>query len=65
MVEDVVGASPNGQFSVKQYRDRAGIGRNSVIEILEYFDRVGYTRRIDQVRQIRQPAVDAFGSLID
>jgi len=65
MVETVVGASPNGQFSVKQYRDRAGIGRNSVIEILEYFDRVGYTRRIDQVRQIRQPAVDAFGSLID
>ena len=64
MVEDIVGASANGQFSVKEYRDRAGIGRNAVIEILEYFDRVGYTRRIDQARQIRQPAADAFKNLI-
>ncbi len=64
MVEDTVAASANGQFSVKEYRDRAGIGRNSVIEILEYFDRVGYTRRIDQARQIRQPAADAFGNLM-
>lgn len=64
MVEDIVAASANGQFSVKEYRDRAGIGRNAVIEILEYFDRVGYTRRIDQARQIRQPAADAFGNLM-
>ena len=65
MVEEIVGASADGQFSVKEYRDRAGIGRNSVIEILEYFDRVGYTRRIDQARQIRQPAADAFGNLLN
>ncbi|MFP6682022.1 MAG: selenocysteine-specific translation elongation factor [Gammaproteobacteria bacterium] len=65
MVEEIVSTSANGQFSVKEYRDRAGIGRNSVIEILEYFDRVGYTRRVDQTRQIRRPAAEAFGNLIN
>ena len=64
IVEELVETNANGQFSVKEYRDRADIGRNSVIEILEYFDRVGYTRRIDQVRLIRQPAADAFGNLM-
>jgi selenocysteine-specific elongation factor len=65
IVEDLVAADPKGQFSVKSYRDSAGIGRNSAIEILEYFDRVGYTRRLDQVRQIRKPASDAFPGLIE
>lgn len=61
IVESLVAADGDGQFTVKAYRDAAGIGRNAVIEILEYFDRVGYTRRLDQVRQIRKPADDAFG----
>ncbi len=65
VVEALVSADPNGQFSVKAYRDKAAIGRNAAIEILEYFDRVGYTRRLDQVRRIRKPAAEAFGSLFD
>ncbi|MCB1670342.1 MAG: selenocysteine-specific translation elongation factor [Gammaproteobacteria bacterium] len=40
-------------FSVIQFRDRLGIGRNLCIEILEYFDRIGYTRRADNVRLLR------------
>ena len=32
-------------FSVKQFRDRTGIGRNIAIEVLEYFDSRGFTRR--------------------
>jgi selenocysteine-specific elongation factor len=40
---------------VKQYRDQTGIGRNLSIEILEYFDRQGVTRRIGDVRQIMRP----------
>lgn len=65
IVEALVSADPDGQFSVKAYRDKAAIGRNAAIEILEYFDRVGYTRRLDQVRRIRKPATEAFGSLFD
>lgn len=65
IVEDLVAANPQDEFTVREYRDRAGIGRNSVIEILEYFDRVGYTRRLDQTRQRRKSASEAFGTLVD
>jgi selenocysteine-specific elongation factor len=40
-------------FSVIQFRDASGIGRNLCIEILEYFDRVGFTRRQDNTRFLR------------
>jgi selenocysteine-specific elongation factor len=48
-------ADDKQQFTVKQYRDQTGIGRNLSIEILEYFDRQGVTRRIGDVRQIMRP----------
>lgn len=41
-----------GPFSVRQYRDASGIGRNVAIEVLEYFDRIGFTRRDAQTRKI-------------
>lgn len=41
-----------GPFTVRQYRDASGIGRNVAIEVLEYFDRIGFTRRNEQVRSI-------------
>lgn len=63
IVEALVAADSDGEFSVVAYRDKAVIGRNAAIEILEYFDRIGYTRRLDQVRRIRKPAAEAFGSL--
>ena len=45
-------ADDSGQFTVQQYRDVAGTGRNLAIELLEYFDRTGVTRRLGDVRQI-------------
>ena len=41
-----------GPFTVRQYRDAAGIGRNVAIEMLEFFDRRGFTRRSDNERAI-------------
>ena len=41
-----------GRFTVQQYRDATGIGRNLSIEILEHFDRTGVTRRIGDVREL-------------
>jgi len=35
---------------VADYRDRAGIGRKFCIDILEYFDRCGLTRRLGDRR---------------
>lgn len=41
-----------GPFSVRDFRDATSIGRNVVIEILEYFDRKRFTRRDDNVRRV-------------
>ena len=36
----------NGEARAAAFRDRIGTGRKLAIEILEFFDRIGYTRRI-------------------
>ena len=35
------------------FRDRTGIGRKRCIQILEFFDRVGYTRRMRDTHRLR------------
>jgi len=47
-------AAQGSDFTVKEYRDVTGIGRNLCIEILEYFDRQGITRRLGDKRKIIQ-----------
>lgn len=41
-----------GAFTVRQFRDAAGIGRNVAIEVLEHFDAKGFTRREGDNRQV-------------
>ena len=50
VVHELAATQAGGEFSAADFRDRAGIGRNAVIEILEYFDRTGLTRRQGEVR---------------
>ena len=38
-------------FTVRQFRDASGVGRNVVIEVLEYFDSRGFTQRIGDTRR--------------
>ena len=38
------------------------LGRNLTIEVLEFFDRSGFTRRIGDERTVLKPAADAFES---
>jgi len=47
-------ANPDGRFLAAQYRDKAAISRNNTIEILEFFDRIGYTHRDGEARRIRR-----------
>ncbi len=47
-------------FSVIQFRDASGIGRNLCIEILEYFDKIGFTRRDDNTRFLRTSKENIF-----
>jgi len=38
---------------VAAFRDAVGLGRKRSIQILEYFDRIGLTRRFGDRRQVR------------
>ncbi|MEJ2176248.1 MAG: SelB C-terminal domain-containing protein [bacterium] len=38
-------ARASGAITAAAFRDRAGIGRNLTIEVLEFFDRIKFTRR--------------------
>lgn len=56
MAESIANAADAGAVSVAAFRERSGIGRNLAIEILEYFDRVGFTRRAGEHRRILKSA---------
>ncbi len=56
MVLEVARGRPDGVFSVADFRDHSGMGRNAVVEVLEYFDRLGLTRREGQVRKLLRMA---------
>jgi selenocysteine-specific elongation factor len=43
--------------SAAEFRDRIGTGRKLAIYILEFFDRVGFTRRVRDSHVLRQPAL--------
>ncbi|MCW1401063.1 selenocysteine-specific translation elongation factor [Novosphingobium sp. MW5] len=45
-------ASDQG-FTAAALRDASGIGRNFLIQLLEFFDRIGVTRRLGEARRMR------------
>lgn len=55
--------SANGRFNVRMYRDATALGRNLTIEVLEFFDRSGFTRRVGDERVVVKPAEEAFARL--
>jgi selenocysteine-specific elongation factor len=46
-------AQRHGTVEAAQYRDAVGLGRKRAIQILEFFDRVGHTRRVRDSRILR------------
>ena len=60
--ESLAGTLPDGRFTAAEYKDHARIGRNFAIELLECFDRSGFTERLGDRRRIRRPAAEAFGT---
>jgi len=46
-------AQEHGTVEAAQYRDAVGLGRKRAIQILEFFDRVGHTRRLRDARVLR------------
>ena len=53
--------SQDNMFSTADFRDATGVGRNVTIQVLEYFDRIGFTQRIGEGRKIRKPIDEVFG----
>ena len=49
------GLAERAPFTVRQFRDATGIGRNVAIEVLEYFDGKGVTRRMGDTRSVVKP----------
>jgi selenocysteine-specific elongation factor len=47
-------ATQHGAARAAEFRDRIGTGRKLAIQILEFFDRVGYTRRVRDDHLIRR-----------
>ena len=54
----LVTALPEVQASA--FRDASGLGRKRAIQILEFFDRVGYTRRVGNIHMIRPNAAWSY-----
>ena len=52
---EIVGAATREQGGVNaaRFRDTLGVGRKRAIQILEFFDRVGYTRRVRDAHVLR------------
>lgn len=50
-------ADDGGEATVAPFRDRIGTGRKLAVEILEFFNRIGFTRRIQDRHLLRQAAM--------
>jgi selenocysteine-specific elongation factor len=47
-------------FDARAFRDASGIGRNVAIQVLEFFDDLGLTRREGDARRLHRPAAEVF-----
>jgi selenocysteine-specific elongation factor len=56
-----IAAADQGSVTGGALRDRTGIGRTLAIEVLEYFDRIKFTRRAGNEHHVLRPAREAFG----
>lgn len=61
IAETVAAETADGMITAANFRDASEIGRNLAIEVLEFFDKVKFTRRINDGHEILRAATDAFG----
>jgi len=56
IAQELAANSPEGTFTAATFKDRSGVGRNLAIQILEYLDRMGATRRQADARIVLRGA---------
>jgi selenocysteine-specific elongation factor len=54
-------AAEEGGFAAGQFAIETGVGRNLAIQILEFLDRIGVTRRVGELRHLVRSVDDALG----
>jgi selenocysteine-specific elongation factor len=60
LTERLAAKSDDGIFLVADFRDATDIGRNVAIQVLEYFDRSGFTQRIGEGRKIKKSVDEIY-----
>jgi selenocysteine-specific elongation factor len=60
IAQELALGSSDGTFTAATFKDRSGVGRNLTIQILEYLDRMGATRREGDARIVLRGG-DLFG----
>ncbi len=53
LVRELAQATPRGEVQAHAFRDATGLGRKRAVQILECFDRIGYTRRLRDAHLLR------------
>ena len=61
LARELADSDPAGTFTAALFKDRSGTGRNLTIEILEYLDRIGVTKRVGDARIVLRDGDAAFG----
>ncbi len=61
LAAELAEGSPEQSFTASLFKDRSGIGRNLTIEVLEYLDQIGVTRRVGDARIVVRRAAELFG----
>lgn len=61
LAEALAAETDDGTFDAAAYRNRSGIGRNVTIEVLEFFDSTGFTRRDGDARKVMRSSATVFG----
>lgn len=56
IIKTLADATPNGEVMAREFRDATGLGRKRAIQIIECFDRLGYTRRVRDAHILRPDA---------
>ncbi len=50
-------ASSDGLVTAAKFRDQIGTGRKLAVHILEFFDRIGFTRRLGDLHRLREDSL--------
>jgi selenocysteine-specific elongation factor len=53
IAQSVSNHNPRQGVSAAQFRDATGLGRKRAIQILEFFDKIGFCQRVGEVHLIR------------